>query len=58
MFMFNPKSNNFVPPHPGTPIPYICQECGEHFAKKKGLFPTLVKCPKCGSRKCISPVRW
>ena len=58
MFMFNPKSNNFVPPQPNTPIPYICRDCGEHFSKKKGLLPTPVKCPKCGSRKCISPVRW
>ena len=56
--MLNTHSTNFVPPRPGTPIPYICQDCGEHFSKKKGLFPTPIKCPKCGSRKCISPVRW
>lgn len=53
-----PKTNNFVPPQPGTPIPYICQECGEHFTKKKELLPKPVKCPKCGSSKCISPVQW
>ena len=53
-----PKSNSVVPPQPGTLIPYICQECGENFSKKKGLFPTPVKCPKCDSKKCISLVKW
>ncbi len=57
-----PPTNNVVPPQPGTSIPYICTKCGEHFtAKKKGWFSFgsfAIKCPKCGSRKCFSPVRW
>jgi DNA-directed RNA polymerase subunit RPC12/RpoP len=52
------NTNNVIPPKPGTPIPYICQDCGEHFSKKKGLLPKLVKCPKCGSKKCVSPVKF
>lgn len=52
------SQNNLVPPKPGTPIPYTCQNCGENFTQKKSLFPRPVKCPKCGSTKCISPLKW
>ena len=50
-----PKYNSVVPPKNGTPVQYICQECGEHFTAKKKWFSRPVKCPKCGSIKCISP---
>ncbi len=53
-----PKNNNLVPPRIGTAVPYICLDCGERFSKKKRTFPKPVKCPKCGSWKCISFVRW
>ena len=36
------KNNTFVSPQSNTPIPYICQDCGEHFSKKKGLFPAYI----------------
>lgn len=55
--MLNPKSD-VIPPRPGTPIFYICRDCGEHFSAKKKLLPLPVKCPKCGSIKCISPVQF
>lgn len=51
-------NNNLVPPKTGSHIPYICQKCGEHFEHKKSILPLPVKCPKCGSIKCISPLRW
>ena len=51
-----PKPNGVIPPQPGSPVPYICQECGEHFTAKKSIFPKQVRCPKCGSIKCVSPV--
>ena len=53
-----PKSNNVVPPGPDTPIPYICQDCGEHFVAKKKFFHKHIKCPKCGSIKCRCPVQF
>lgn len=53
-----PPASNFVPPQPGASIPYVCQNCGEHFSKKKGIFSETVKCPKCGSSDCVSPVCW
>lgn len=53
-----PKSNNVVPPKYGTPISYICQDCGERFTEKKPLIRKPVKCPKCGSIKCRSPVQF
>lgn len=52
------KPNSFVPPQPGTPIPYVCMECGENFTKKKSYIRRTIKCPKCGSIKVFSPVRW
>ena len=52
------KSNNVVPPRSGTPIPYTCRDCGEHFVHKKGLFHKTVKCPKCGSIKCMCMVQF
>lgn len=50
------KSSGVIPPQPGSPILYICQDCGEIFSVKKSILPKPVKCPKCGSRKCISPI--
>lgn len=47
-----PKSSNVFPPKPGTPIPYICQDCKEHFTAKKTYVNKPVKCPKCGSIFC------
>lgn len=54
-FPMFPKFNSVVPPRPGTPILYICRNCGEKFTAKKKLFSLPVKCPKCGSAKCVSP---
>ena len=51
-----PKSNAVIPPQPGTPILFICRNCGEKFTAKKKLFSLSIKCPKCGSTKCISPI--
>jgi len=51
-----PKPNGVVPPKPGSPILYICQNCGENFSVKKPILPKPVKCPKCGSLKCNSPI--
>ncbi len=53
-----PKSNNVVPPKPGTPVPYLCQNCGEHFTSKKSLVHKPIKCPKCGSIKCMPAVHF
>lgn len=48
--------NGVVPPPYGFPVLYICQDCGKSFSEKKSLFPKPVKCPECGSAKCIPPV--
>lgn len=50
------KSNSVVSPCPGSPILYVCHDCGEKFTAKKKLFSLPVKCPKCGSLKCNSPI--
>lgn len=51
-------TNNLFPPQQGTSVPYVCKNCGEHFSKKKGLLPFIVRCPKCGSSDCISIVKF
>ncbi|MGP1523317.1 MAG: hypothetical protein ACTTKC_08505 [Treponema sp.] len=53
-----PPSSGLVPPGPGAPVPYTCTVCGHNFTHKKPLIPLPVKCPKCGSGKCISAARW
>lgn len=50
------NQSGVVPPKEGTPILYSCMSCGENFAVKKSFFRKHIKCPKCGSSKCISPV--
>ena len=52
------KQNFIVPPRPGSSILYICRNCGEKFTTKKKTFSLRVKCPKCGSIKCFSPLQF
>ena len=52
------KFNSVVPQQPGTPILFICCNCGENFTVKKRLSQNPVKCPKCGSIKCIPPIQF
>lgn len=53
-----PKSNNVVPPKPGTPIPYTCRDCGEKFTVKKSFVHKPIKCPKCSSVNCWCMVQF